>query len=110
VARVDQTIVAAVRLCAEGGALVLRGMYVADDRRGQGIGTRLLDSIPAVIGSSDCWCIPYAHLTNFYSRIGFRVHEGEDIPPFLAERQGRYTAGGKKVVVMKMPKGMLSKK
>lgn len=104
VARTGQSIVAAVRLCAEGGTLVLRGMYVAEERRGLGIGTRLLESSSGVIGSSECWCVPYTHLTDFYSRIGFRVCEGEGIPPFLAERWDRYSASGRKVVVMKRAK------
>lgn len=101
VARVGQSIVAAVRLCTEEGHLVLRGMYVAEDRRGSGIGSKLLESTSAAIGSSECWCIPYARLTNFYSRIGFRMCGGEAVPPFLVERWKRYTAGGKVVVVMK---------
>ena len=98
---VEQSIVAAARLCTEGGTLVLRGMYVAELRRGRGIGSRLLKSISDAIGSSECWCIPYAHLTGFYSRIGFQVCEGETIPPFLAERRERYTESGRKVVIMK---------
>ena len=103
VSRVEQSIVAAVRLCTEGDILVLRGMYVAEGRRGQGIGSRLLESISDAIGSSECWCIPYAHLTGFYSRIGFQVCEKETIPPFLAERWERYSGSGQKVVVMKRP-------
>ncbi len=103
VSSADKSIVAAVRLCTECGTLVLRGMYVAEERRGLGIGSRLLESTSAVIGSSECWCIPYAHLTNFYSRIGFRVCEGKASPQFLAERWERYTARGKMVVVMKRP-------
>ena len=103
VSRVEQSIVAAARLCTEGGTLVLRGMYVAEGQRGQGIGSRLLESILVAIGSSECWCIPYTHLTGFYSRIGFQVCEGETIPPFLAERWERYTGNGQKVVIMKRP-------
>jgi len=103
VSRVEQSIVAAGRLCTEGGALVLRGMYVAEGRRDQGFGSRLLEAISEAIGSSECWCIPYSHLTGFYSRIGFQVCEGETIPPFLAERWERYTESGQKVVIMKRP-------
>ena len=101
VSRVEQSIVAAARLCTEDGTLVLRGMYVAEGRRGQGMGSRLLVSISDSIGSAECWCIPYTHLKGFYSRIGFQVCEGETIPPFLAERWERYTGSGQKVVIMK---------
>lgn len=100
-ARVDNRIIAAVRLSREFDQLVLRGMYVAEERRGQGVGTRLLESTSAVIDESECWCIPFARLANFYSRIGFRVCEGGDIPLFLADRRKKYTTGGKKVVIMK---------
>ena len=99
----EQSIVAAARLCTEGATLVLRGMYVAEGRRGQGIGSRLLESISDAIGSSECWCIPYTHLTGFYSRIGFQVCEGETTPPFLAERWEQYTGNGQMVVIMKRP-------
>lgn len=103
VARADHSIVGAVRLCVEHGVLVLRGMYVAEERRGLGIGTGLLASTSAAIGSSECWCIPYTRLTDFYSRIGFRVCGGDLAPTFLAERRERYTAAGRNVVVMKRP-------
>jgi predicted N-acetyltransferase YhbS len=102
-ARTDQSIVAAVRLCAEDNTLVLRGMYVAVEMQGLGIGTRLLEATSAAVGSRECWCIPYNHLMDFYSRIGFRVCESEAIPLFLAERWKRYTASGRDVVVMKRP-------
>lgn len=104
VSSTNKLIVAAVRLCTECGTLVLRGMYVAEERRGLGIGSRLLESASGLIGKSECWCLPYAHLTSFYSRIGFHVCEGKTIPPFLAARWERYTTGGKKVVVMKRSK------
>lgn len=103
IAREGQSVIAAVRLCREFDITVLRGMFVAEKRRGGGIGTRVLDSISAEIGSSECWCLPYAHLVNFYSRIGFRVCEDGTIPPFLAGRRNKYNAGGKNVVVMKRP-------
>lgn len=101
VARADQSIVAAVRLCTENGTLVLRGMYVAEEGQGQGIGSRLLESIDKVIGPAECWCLPYSHLTRFYSQIGFRMCEGEDAPTFLTDRWRRYIDAGQKVVIMK---------
>jgi len=106
VVRVNQTIIAAVRLCDEKNTLVLRGMYVAEKNRGRGVGSRLLESAAAAIGSSECWCIPYIHLTNFYSRVDFCVSEGQSIPSFLAERWEQYTASGQKVLVMHRPARM----
>ena len=95
----DQSIVAAVRLCSEGGLLVLRGMFVAGSLRRTGIGTVLLDRASEEIGSSDCWWIPYTYLESFYSRIGFGVCCGE-VPPFLATREKEYLAAGREVMIM----------
>jgi GNAT superfamily N-acetyltransferase len=97
----EQSIVAAARLCTEGATLVLRGMYVAEGRRGQGIGSRLLESISDAIGSSECWCVPYAHLRDFYSRIGFSECSPESSPGFLGERLHRYRKLGHQVIIMK---------
>ena len=101
VAQEDQRIVAAVRLCSEEGFLVLRGMYVMEERRGMSVGSMLLKSASAEIGSAECWCVPYTHLTKFYSRIGFRVHEGGITPKFLLQRRSRYIAKGHLVTIMR---------
>ncbi len=58
---------------AESSILVLRGMYVSEERQRQGLGTRLLALASSEIGSAECWCVPYAHLVEFYSRIGCRL-------------------------------------
>lgn len=110
VAQQGQTIVAAVRLCPENDALVLRGMYVAEDRRGQGIGSKLLEATSTAIGSSECWCIPYAHLVGFYSRAGFAACEAEASPQFLAERWKKYTGDGMSVVIMRRPVRLIGPK
>ena len=103
VASQARSIVAAVRLCDEEGFLVLRGMYVAEERRGQGLGSRLLESASSAIGSSECWCVPYTSLRDFYSRIGFQ--KSESIPAFLMARCERYTESGQLVTVMQRPEG-----
>ena len=103
VARAEGDIIGAVRLCDEEGTLVLRGMYVAEERRGQGLGSLLLESMTVAIGPAECWCIPYIHLVSFYSKIGFHEPESESIPEFLAARRARYEASGQEVVVMWRP-------
>ena len=97
----DGRIVAAVRLCAEEGILVLRGMYVAEHLRGQGLGAKLLHFTSSQIGPDECWCVPYVHLTEFYSRIGFCVCATGSAPDFLAERLARYTKSGHDVAIMR---------
>ena len=77
----------AIRLVAEDGVLVLRGMRVAEPFQRKGIGTRMLEQADRLLGTTDCFCIPYTHLRDFYSLIGF-----EEIDPLLAPRflSGRY--------------------
>ncbi len=94
-------IVAAVRLCAEEGHLVLRGMYVDEDCRGLGLGRYVLKHLDREIGTEVCWCLPYAHLVEFYSLIGFRIADRGDLPDFLSERIGGYQASGSDIVVMR---------
>ena len=100
VAELEGRVVAAVRLCVEEGVLVLRGMYVAAGRRGQGLGKRLLALVDEEIGPAECWCLPYEHLTGFYGHIGFAVQDPGSAPPFLADRLKTYTRQGRSVVIM----------
>ncbi len=101
VARGGDEVVAAARLCKEEESLVLRGMYVAQECRRQGLGSKLLEVASATIGSSECWCLPHTHLMGFYSQIGFK--ESEAIPEFLAKRHSRYTKSGRVVTAMRRP-------
>jgi len=101
VAREGKRIVAAVRLCQEENTLVLRGMYVAPDRWGRGIGSRLLDAAASAMGPQECWSLPYAHLRDFYSRVGFEERLLEMAPGFLEKRARRYLKSGNEIIVMK---------
>lgn len=101
VAREGKRIVAAVRLCREVNTLVLRGMYVAADRRGRGIGSRLLEAAAPAMQSRECWCLPYAHLRGFYSQVGFDECPLEQAPGFLEKRARRYLKSGDEVIIMK---------
>jgi N-acetylglutamate synthase-like GNAT family acetyltransferase len=105
VAEVDGGLVGLVRLAPEHGTLVLRGMQVHPSFQRQGIGTRILAVLADELGEQPCFCIPYAHLTDFYARIGFGASEPERAPPFLAERLESYRArgDGKEYVLMHRP-------
>lgn len=103
VSRKEQTIVAAVRLCEEENTLVLRGMYVAEKLRGKGLGHLLLERASSEIGRAECWCVPYDHLTNFYSRADFILCDEAATPDFLLARLKKYTSNGQSVVVMMRP-------
>jgi len=99
------SIIAAAKLSTENEILVLRGMYVSEPLRGQGIGSRLLARVSDEIGFSACWCIPYTHLERFYSRIGFRVRGGMEVPEVLSARMQRYVSAGREVTIMGRPAG-----
>lgn len=87
-------LIGVVRLAPEHGTTVLRGMQVHPDHQRQGVGSRLLARIAEELGKSSCYCIPYAHLVQFYSQIGFDVMEPSQSPEFLKERLESYRARG----------------
>ena len=100
-ARNKGKLIGVTRLAEEKGVLVLRGMYVEEESRGQGLGRLMLDAAAAEIGSRECWCIPYAHLRQFYSRIGFQECTQELTPKFLRERASDYQKSGHRVLIMR---------
>ena len=103
--RQDHELVGVVKLCKEEGVLVLRGLYVSEDLRGTGVGTRLLRAVSKTIGKQECWCIPYQYLLDFYSTAGFSKCGESEAPEFLVERCRKYVSTGMDVVLMKRPVG-----
>jgi GNAT superfamily N-acetyltransferase len=94
-----------VRLCPEGGVLVLRGMQVRREHQGQGIGARLLAACHAHLAGMESFCLPYAHLERFYGAAGFaRVGAGA-LPDFLALRLAAYRAREQDVIAMRRAPG-----
>jgi GNAT superfamily N-acetyltransferase len=90
----DGELLGAVRLAPEHGTTVLRGMQVHPSHQRQGIGRQLLAAVAQELGSTACYCIPYAHLIGFYSSIGFDALDLHQAPDFLAERLIGYRARG----------------
>ena len=92
------------RICEEQGILVLRGMRVCEGVRRQGIGTNLLETVGALIGKRECFCIPHRYLGPFYVHIGFVKIEEKETPLFLRERAAKYrNAYGLEVILMRRP-------
>jgi N-acetylglutamate synthase-like GNAT family acetyltransferase len=100
-------LVGVVRLTAEGGVVVLRGMQVHPKFQRQGIGKRLLRNVAQELGVKDCFCIPYAHLVRFYHGIGFELIEPATAPTFLRLRLEKYQTrdDGKAYVIMRREAG-----
>jgi GNAT superfamily N-acetyltransferase len=93
-----------VRVAAEHGTLVMRGMRIAEHARRQRLGTRMLDAIAQWLGDRECYCVPYPHLVEFYGQIGFVVLELADAPAFLSERVADYRRSGQEAILMRRPR------
>jgi N-acetylglutamate synthase-like GNAT family acetyltransferase len=95
-------LIGVVRLAPEHGTTVLRGMQIHPDHQRRGVGSRLLARISEELGESACYCIPYAHLVQFYAQISFDVIEPSRAPQFLKERLESYQArmNGQKYLLM----------
>jgi len=89
-----------VRVAAEHGTLVLRGMRIVEQARRQRLGTRMLQAIAEWLGDRECYCVPYAHLVGFYGQIGFAALELAAAPAFLAERVAEYRRSGQEAILM----------
>jgi GNAT superfamily N-acetyltransferase len=99
-------LVGIVRRTREHGVAMLRGMQVAPEWRGRGIGRLLLRALVAELGADECFCVPYTHLTGFYGAAGFEEIQEENTPPFLRDRLAGYRARGLDVLVMRRPGGV----
>ncbi len=92
-----------VRVAAEQGTLVLRGMRIAEHAHRQRLGTRMLQAIAKWLQDRECYCVPYPHLVEFYGQIGFTVLEPAAAPAFLAERVAEYRRSGQEAILMRRP-------
>jgi N-acetylglutamate synthase-like GNAT family acetyltransferase len=100
VAEQDGAVVGLVRRAAEGEIIMLRGMYVAPEVRRVGVGTTLLAAFVEHLDSAECFCIPFAHLTQFYQQAGFTLLAEGAAPAMLVERLRHYRSIGHQVVLM----------
>ena len=89
----DRNIVAAVRLCLEGGYLILRGMLIAHAYRRQGLGKQMLRVLEPHMSGQDCYCLPFAHLETFYGTVGFETVDDAHLSDFFRERLAKYQQG-----------------
>ena len=92
-----------VRVAAEQGTPVLRGMRIAEHARRQRLGSRMLQAIAEWLGDRECYCVPYPHLAGFYGQIGFAELEPAAAPLFLAKRLADYGRSGEDVILMRRP-------
>jgi GNAT superfamily N-acetyltransferase len=103
IAETADEVVGIVRVAAEQGTLVLRGMRIAEHARRQRLGTRMLEAIAEWLQGRECYCVPYPHLVGFYGQIGFTVVAPAAAPVFLAERAAEYRRSGQEAILMRRP-------
>ena len=90
IAVVDGRVVGVVRLVAKPSIQLLRGMFIDEAHRGQGIGRRMLRVFEPMIASAPCFMTCRRGLLHFYGEIGFRAIPDEESPRFLQERVAGY--------------------
>ena len=98
-----EDLVGVVRLTDEDGVRMLRGMQIAPQERRRGTGTQLLHALVSRLGDVPCYCVPFAHLAEFYGQVGFEEIRLSEGPPFLVERIARYREEGHRVTLMRRP-------
>lgn len=87
------------RICNDSGFLCLRGMQVLATHRRCGIGSEVLRLLGSWIGADPCYCLPYAHLVEFYARVGFEP-ASTPLPEVLERRLRGYLNRGLDVTAM----------
>ena len=101
VARIDQQIVAAVRLCPlSEGKLLLRSLAVLPEYRRTGIGTQFMEYVVEQIGPRECWCYPFSWLQGFYEQFEFHRVESESAPEFIRTPFENYQRQGRDILIM----------
>ncbi|EPF2931174.1 GNAT family N-acetyltransferase [Vibrio navarrensis] len=100
----DNAIVGSVKVEFINDVTILRGMYIASDFQGQGLGLQFLQHIEPVLNLRTAYCMPLAHVTNFYKHIGFKEVEESQYPEFLQQRCKKYREMGYSITTMRREK------
>lgn len=95
----EKEILAAVRFTTEGDNILLRGLWVHKERRGEGLGSTLLTGCRRYWEKHTCFCYPFSHLDAFYAKHGF-LHPDEQAPEHLLRKLRSYQQRGEDVILM----------
>ncbi|MGO1298882.1 MAG: GNAT family N-acetyltransferase [Vibrio sp.] len=101
VAYQSHTIVGVVRFRHVVNYRLLTGMAVAEDKRQQGLGSRLLRHCQQSVLTQQDYCFAYQHLESFYRQTGFTVITADELPAELKTLYLRYTEQGKSLIPMR---------
>lgn len=86
------------RLCHEGDVCVLRGFYVLEAYRGNGIGTAMLQALHKIAYGKDVYLICMNNRNSFYAKAGFRL-AGNDVSEMLLQRKNKYNNPGMNILL-----------
>lgn len=86
IAKQKEKIVGLLKINVDHGYPIMRGLYVAENHRGQGIARKLLNEIEITHEGKELYCLPYAHLKGFYKSFGYEVLEFGKAPEFLKRK------------------------
>ncbi|WP_240457377.1 GNAT family N-acetyltransferase [Vibrio neptunius] len=100
----DGVIIGAVKVELIHDVTILRGMYIASDFQGQGLGRQFLQHIEPVLNLRTAYCMPLAHVTDFYKQINFKEIEESQYPEFLQQRCRKYREMGHTITTMRRDK------
>lgn len=87
----------------------LRGVFVREEQRRQGIATQLLEFMHQDLlqqqtdegwSITTCFAFPLAHLNGFYEALGYEHREVDSLPPDLQQRYRQAMKAGKKWLCM----------
>lgn len=96
----NDEIVAALRLEPQPWGLLLRGMWVAAELRGQGFGSQLLCALQPQLSKATCYCLPYTTQLDFYYRNGF-IDAHDDAPVTLKQQHRHYLTRGESLGLLR---------
>ena len=75
-------------------------MYISEAFQKQGLGTRFLEYIEPVLNEAPAYCMPLAHVTDFYKKVGFIEVPENTYPDFLVRRCQKYREAGYIITTM----------
>ena len=123
VVREQSAIIAALRVVHLCGHEFLTGVHVASSWQGRGVATLMLTEVFKQLYSADvtdnavnpllnttvenkgkqhkpCYTFPYEYLIGFYSKLGWRQIEKQELPLNMQSRYERYCRQGRNIGVM----------
>ena len=93
-------VVGVVRLEPVEDVQVLRGMYLAEDYQGRGVGSALLQFIRPWLDRKPAMCLPFDHLGAFYATVGFQPVQVSELPAVMQQRDAHYRSQGHRIMAM----------